>query len=157
MKEGYSVPLWRHPTRSDVNILTKERDEAVEHASASWECMDMGRETVAAILGDDKEHIAPMFIPEAIRTACYRAATGKLRDEVMPPDAASRRVAVLETELQGALDRNNALFQTLRDCETIGQVVDALDAYTADTAAFIAGWNERRKSSGQRNDSTKGE
>lgn len=99
METPYAVPLWRHPNRSDVNILTKQRDDAYEHASASWECMDMGRETVAAILGENKEHIAPMFIPEAIRTACYRAATGKLADEVMPPDAASRRVAELEREV----------------------------------------------------------
>lgn len=25
---SYSVPLWRHPNRADVDILTKERDEA---------------------------------------------------------------------------------------------------------------------------------
>lgn len=144
MAEPYSVPLWRHPTRADVNILTKERDDAERHAGETWECMDMGRETVAAILGDNKEHIAPMFIPEAIRTACYRAATGTLRDEVMPPDAASRRVTALEAELEAALNRNNALFQTLKDCESIGQVIDALKAYTSDTAAFVAAWNERR-------------
>jgi hypothetical protein len=106
---NYSVPLWRHPTRADVNILTKERDEADENASASWECMDMGREVVAAILGEDKERIAPMFVAEAIRSACYRAAVGTLADDITPPDAASRRVAVLEASQAVLRERIAAL------------------------------------------------
>ncbi len=79
--------------------LGKEKEEAIDNGSTAWECLTMARETVGTILSAEPDYwegIAPMFLPEAIRTACYRAATGKLRDEVTPSDASSRRVIELE-------------------------------------------------------------
>lgn len=64
-------------TAGEVLAAADEIERLREDAGSAWECLDMVRETLVPFLGeDDMKGTAPMFYPEAIRSAMFRAQRG---------------------------------------------------------------------------------
>ena len=151
----YIVGEWCN-CRKDAEIarLTKElADEKLSHGE-TLECIHMAQEAVGSILDEKPESIAPMFLPEAIRSACFRSSRGDYDAKCVTPTVTPLRaeVARLKTALRAAadaLDEARALAaNTARACVEFDWDEDA-PAFDAAAGIFAKARDAARTAAGE--------
>lgn len=86
---------------AEIARLTKALKQEHESHGETWECIRMAQEAVGSILDEKPESIAPMFLPEAIRSACFRASRGDYDAKCETPTVTPLRAD--NTRLRAAL------------------------------------------------------
>ena len=79
--------------RDHASRIRSELERLRESASGGWEVLQMIHERLAAFLGEEHmEGVPPMFYNDAIRSVAYRAAFGKLPEEMYPDGSLLHRL-----------------------------------------------------------------